>query len=263
MFPTIQLGAARLGTFNLLVGAGLVCFVCLSIWQLRRLGIRGKQENLILQSIPFALIACVFAACLSDIAFRWRAFCANHAAVGMTFYGGLAGCIGFWLVYARLFGLDGRFLLNLFLPSIAIAQAFGRIGCFLGGCCFGKPVSASLGFVYPDGAPASLAYGSCHVFPVQLVEALWLFCIGIVLLSRVRFSRRATWYLLLMGGGRMVLEFFRGDVRGTVFPGCPLSPAQVMSVVALLGAFFLLKHEKPHPASGMPEMERSGSWTNV
>lgn len=236
MCPEIQFGGARLGSFNLFVGIGLVFWVCATLWQLKRHGVNGDKEQRILSAMPFSLFAVAAMACLSDIAFRWRHFCAHPTGFGMTFYGGLFGFIMFWWMYARWKELDFAFLMDLFLPSVAVAQAFGRIGCFLGGCCFGRP-AAAWGVVFPEGAPAFLRYGNCPVVPVQLYESAWLFFVGFVLFSLVGFRNRWMWYLILVGTGRFLFEFLRGDVRNDVWTAIPLSPAQCISL--LLAGFGL------------------------
>lgn len=240
MYPEIQLGNARFGTFSLFVGIGLVFWVCATLCQLKRLGVRGDDEQPILSAMPVSLLVAVAMACASDIAFRWRHFWSNPFSVGMTFYGGLIGFVCFWWLYARWKGLDFMFLMNMFFPSIAVAQAFGRIGCFFGGCCYGKPVSA-FGVTFPEGSPAFLQYGNCQVIPVQLMESAWLFCVGIVLFCLIKSSTRFAWYLVLVGVGRFVLEFFRGDVRGDVWAWSALSPAQCISMLLVAYALLLFK----------------------
>ena len=213
----------------------------MTLWQLKCRGIDHDMEQRILPAMPFSLFAALVTACLSDILFRWRHFCAHPTGLGMTFYGGIVGFIVFWWMYARRKGLDFAFLMDLFLPSVAVAQAFGRIGCFFGGCCHGRPVSA-WGVVFPEGAPAFLQYGNCMVAPVQLYESAWLFVVGFVLFTLVRFGNRWMWYLILVGAGRFLLEFLRGDVRLDFGPGFPLSPAQCIStLIVVYGIFHVLR----------------------
>ena len=231
-------------------GGGLVFWVCAALWQLKSHRIAGDTEQRILTAMPFSLFAAAAMACLSDVAFRWRHFCSNPSGVGMTFYGGLIGFVCFWWLYARWKGLDFQFLMNVFLPTLAIAQAFGRIGCFLGGCCYGRPVS-SWGVVYPEVAPAFAQYGHCPVAPVQLMESAWLFCVGIALFSVIEFRLRHVWYLILVGIGRFGFEFLRGDVRNDVWTAIPLSPAQCISLLlAGFGFIWLI------PLCGKRRLER-------
>jgi len=260
MCPEIQFHIFRFGTFNLFVGVGLVFWVCATLWQLKRMGIRGDKELLILSAIPVSLLAVVAMACLSDIAFRWRHFWADPSRVGATFYGGLLGFIGFWWLYARWKGLDFAFLMNVFLPAVAIAQAFGRIGCFLGGCCYGRPISA-WGVMYPEGAPAFVQYGHCPVAPVQLMESAWLFCVGIALFSLIAFRCRYAWYFILVGLGRFGFEFLRGDVRSDVWTSISLSPAQCISLLLVgYGLVLLIRRRigqcrEKSPVGGKAEKE--------
>ena len=198
------------------------------------------------QAMPYSFIVAFFFACLSDAVFRWRQFRLDPSGVGMTFYGGLSGFVLFWWTFARAHRMEFLPLLEVFLPPIAVAQAFGRVGCFLGGCCHGRPLAPWCGIVPTAGSPAFSMYGDIPVFPVQLVEAVWLLCVGGVLLLTVRFGCRAAWYLILVGAGRFLFEFFRGDMRGAVFSGCPLSPAQCLSVAAVVCGTCLLVLRRRH-----------------
>ena len=101
-------------------------------------------------------------------------------------------------------------LLNLFLPSFALAQAFGRIGCFLGGCCYGRPAKF-LGVSYPEGSLPYIHHGSTPLIPVQLYESAYLLITFVILFKVIRFNHRGAWYLILMPAGRFWLEFCRNE----------------------------------------------------
>ena len=238
MFPVIQIGFVRLNSFNLLVGAGLLFWVCAAIWQLKRLRLTYDLECKVLQSIPYSFIVTFIVAGLSDILLRWRHFLLHPYRFGITFYGGLVGFILFWWVFSKINRVDIKSLLNAFLPPVAIGQAFGRIGCFLGGCCHGKEFIWCGIVPHPD-SPAFAIYGNNPVFPVQLAESAWLFMVGILLLLNVKFEMRAAWYLILVGAGRFMCEFMRGDVRNEISPDFPLSPAQCLSILLVICGFLV------------------------
>ena len=131
-----------------------------------------------------------------------------------------------------------RTLLEVFVPACLPAQAIGRVGCFLGGCCYGCPVGSAWGVVYPDGSLPFSAYGAVPLIPVQLYEAGWLFIAFAVVMVFVRQGYRAGVSLMAMGVGRFALEFLRGDSRGELLSCTALSPAQGLAIV--LFAFGML-----------------------
>lgn len=148
-----------------------------------------------------------------------------------TFYGGLLCSVSLFpllllfrkkrmvSVYARLCDVA---------PGIPLGHCLGRIGCFLGGCCYGAPTDGVFGVVYPEGSLPYKHYGAAALHPTQLYEAFALILMfGVLMLFG---KKRAIFlYFLLYSIVRFVLEFFRADDRGTIF-GLPLSPAQIISV---------------------------------
>ena len=197
-----------------------------------------ETENIIMVGIPFSVLFGLLTAYASDVLFRGgiKAFL-SPLGYGVTFYGWLFGCIVFFLVYSKITNVDSLFLLNLFLPTYSIAQAFGRIGCFLGGCCFGCPTKY-FGVVYPQGSLPYMRFGDTPLFPVQLVESLYLFLLFTLLFGFIKFRKRAGVYLLLMSAGRFLFEYYRGDNRGVLFQSI-LSPAQVFSILFFSAGLFL------------------------
>lgn len=157
----------------------------------------------------------------------------------MTFYGGLVGgiatfLIGYFLVLKKKYP-EARFsgdVLPIAPACITMAHAFGRIGCFLAGCCYGKETSSWLGVKFP---------GMEHsVYPTQLFEALFLFILTAVLFY-VAIKKRSVYnlsiYLFSYGIFRFLLEFLRGDDRGAFL--LSLSPSQWFSIVAIFASIIL------------------------
>lgn len=146
---------------------------------------------------------------------------------GIVFYGGLFGALFFGKLSARISKEDPRDLLNLFIPPFVLFHAFGRVGCFMAGCCYG--VECSFGFSYPQ-EPGVLR------FPVQLVEAFGnLIIISILLYMENRSHGKKSLtvlYLLMYATMRFLLEFLRGDsIRGIWFA---LSTSQWISIITVV-----------------------------
>ena len=150
---------------------------------------------------------------------------------GSVFYGGLFGGLLAGLLYVRHNQWDTAAYCDLFAPGIALFHAFGRVGCFMVGCCYGVPCAWGTVYRY---SPIPSANGVPR-FPVQLAEAgfeLLLFCLLFALFQKNRCKGRLlTVYLLAYAPARFVLEFFRGDTyRGFLFG---LSTSQWISLLVL------------------------------
>jgi len=162
---------------------------------------------------------------------------------GFVFYGGLIGGIGAVLAYAHKYQVPKLELVNVLTPVIPFIHGFGRIGCFLAGCCYGIPYDGPLSVVYTQSiaAPRNIA-----MFPVQLLESLLLFLLAFFLLSYDRLAKNPRnlggWYLLLYGVIRLVTELFRGDISRGFF--MMLSTSQWISLMMIAVAAVLL-YKKP------------------
>lgn len=179
----------------------------------------------------------------------------------MTFIGGLiGGVVGFLAVYwlyiyvvaprTKIKVLQNRMNATLtdalpFIPiGIVIAHAFGRLGCFFAGCCYGKATDSWIGL--PCAAPYGVQL-DINVYPTQLFEMGFLIVLAVimsVLYFKFKFNYNFSVYLVSYGIWRFLIEFLRDDYRGT-FIGSTLSPSQIWSlamIVLAVGYFFLQKY---------------------
>jgi phosphatidylglycerol:prolipoprotein diacylglycerol transferase len=157
---------------------------------------------------------------------------------GYVVYGGIIGGIIATLVYCKIKGIGILDCLDLLAPSVALAQGFGRIGCFLAGCCWGAETRTWFAVIFPED---SIAPDGVPLIPAQLVSAALCFLLFVIL---QRYSIRAFskgelfgLYLLLYSIGRFCIEFFRGDVdRGNIGV---LSTSQFIAIfVLIIGVIF-------------------------
>ena len=119
------------------------------------------------------------------------------------------------------------------VAALALFHIFGRIGCFLQGCCYGIPTQKGLAVIYQR---SEIAPNDIPLFPVQLIEAGAEAAIFVLLLyhlkKRIRGSALTAIYLLSYGVSRFVLEFFRGDsYRGMLYG---LSQSQYISILGIV-----------------------------
>lgn len=159
---------------------------------------------------------------------------------GAVFYGGLIGGILGGFFYTRIYHLNTLEYFDMAVPCLAIAQAFGRIGCFFNGCCYGAPYDGFFAVHYPQGAYPPSGIG---LFPAQLSESLFLFILTGILLFILRKSKTLGYttgfYLTAYGIFRFINEFFRSDPRGSLLF---LSTSQWISLLIIaFGILFFLK----------------------
>ena len=164
-----------------------------------------------------------------------------HWTWGMTFYGGLIGGVATFVIMYRFYYLKNKnnpvftCILRIAPACIALGHAFGRIGCFLSGCCYGIETHSSWDIYFPVHDHSYL--------PTQLIEMSFLFILAGVLIY-LAFKKVTDYtfliYMLAYGIFRFVIEFFRGDERGQL---AGLSPSQywcIIIVLAVVPVYFIL-----------------------
>ena len=136
---------------------------------------------------------------------------------------------------------------DVFAPGIALGHVIGRMGCFFAGCCFGRPTTVPWAITFHNDAAAQNAGTLLNVplHPTQLYEAGAELVILLVLLATERkgrpFPGRTFWsYMFLYAVSRFVIEFYRGDARGSIgvlttsqFVSVILAPLAIVMLVAL------------------------------
>lgn len=233
MFPNIWF----IDTYSLLIFIGIIaCFIL--FWLFR------KKYNIDkTYTFDIFLLACcaIGVGILSAILFQilFDAIKGEIRGMAMTFYGGLIGgvvtfLLGYFLVIKKRYK-ESKITLDIIpiAPAcITIAHAFGRIGCFMAGCCYGKETSSIFGVTFPGHSHA--------VYPTQLFEAIFLFLLTIVLFV-IAIKKRSIFtlplYLFTYGIFRFCLEYLRGDDRGGLILN--LSPSQFISLLAILTSVIL------------------------
>lgn len=161
--------------------------------------------------------------------------------MGMTFMGGLIGGVAVFLlglntVVPKKLREEFWLVAEIAPAVITCAHGFGRIGCFMGGCCYGRETDAWYGVVFPDVKP----YGQARV-PTQLFEAMFLFALCLILVVRNIRQKNGNLaiYCVAYGIWRFVLEFFRDDPRGQLVGF--MTPSQFWCMLqAIIGTLLIL-----------------------
>ncbi|TCL59549.1 phosphatidylglycerol:prolipoprotein diacylglycerol transferase [Kineothrix alysoides] len=157
---------------------------------------------------------------------------------GWVVYGGIIGGILAAMIYCKIKKLKFLAYFDLLIPSVALAQGFGRIGCLLAGCCYGQETNSPLGIVFHT---SRYAPNGVNLVPTQLISSGLNFIHFLIL---IWFAKRkkadgqvGALYLILYSIGRFVLEYYRGDLlRGTVGT---LSTSQFISIFTVTAGVIL------------------------
>lgn len=173
---------------------------------------------------------------------------------GSVYYGGLIGVLIIGLIFCRVRKLDTGSYFDIGAMSIALFHTFGRIGCFLGGCCYG--IKWENGVVY-HYSPVEACNGVPR-FPVQLVEAvlnLMLF-FALYYCHKNGFFKKSLMkiYCLVYPTYRFILEYYRADeYRGFIGK---LSTSQIISLVFITVTLIVILFDNRKiikPKSGLKE----------
>ena len=158
---------------------------------------------------------------------------------GFVFYGGfIGGLIGIYLVKI-IHKIDVLKYLSELIFCIPLVHGFGRIGCYLSGCCYGIPYNGPFNIEYHN-----IPYTLCDVnlFPIQLVEAISLFLLAIIFFSIILKYRGSIklilYYFISYSILRFFIEFYRYDsARGGIWI---LSTSQWISLIILIISIIIL-----------------------
>ena len=240
MWPNIQidLGASQgeVHLYSLMMGCGL-CTLFLGVdFTARR---QGRSREMIANFHYCILAGFLFG--LGSALVITKLFYGDKVAWGtVAAMPGIVAGAGAMVVSAWFFKVPLRDWLPLAVPFFCFAHAWGRLGCFFAGCCFGTPTDSFLGVQFPDASPACDAHGPVPVHPTQLYELVLLVAMGFTLHFAVPAAHRVSLYLLVYGAGRFVIEFFRGDNRGSLDLLPSLSPSQHICLLFIVAGAVLV-----------------------
>lgn len=234
-----SIGPVTVHGYGLMIGIGVLCCIFLGVQRAKKYGLK---EDAVLDIAIIGLIAGFIGAKLLYVLVEWRAFLQNPFGVlgssGWVVYGGISAGVFSAIIYCKYKKLRFLEYFDLVAPCISLAQGFGRIGCFLAGCCYGRETNSFLGVVFPEN---SLAPAGVSLLPTQLFSSAGNFVIMAVLLwyykRRKRSGDNGFLYMLLYGIGRFGIEFFRSDDRGNI--GI-VSTSQFISLFIVAAAILLL-----------------------
>jgi len=179
MFPIIlKLGPLNIYSYGLMLFISFVVGIKIVEHRAKKFGVDPKK---ITDLALVVLIAVVVGSRLLYVIFHWGEFKDDLIGIiafwrgglaGLMFYGGLVGAILAGILYAKSQKMPLLKMLDAVAPAIVLGEFFTRIGCFLNGCCFGKPTDSACGIVFPQNSPAGYIFPNTKIHPTQLYSSL-------------------------------------------------------------------------------------------
>lgn len=165
----------------------------------------------------------------------------NFMQLGLSSYGAVFGVILFLILFSLQFKKSLKELLYIFMPSLPLMYAIGKIGCFLVGCCHGIEYNGVFSVVYKY---SNLVPSNTSLFPIQIVETIFFLMIFIYMIvkhSKSQFNQRTLGIsFILCGMAKFLLDFLRMSHKN-IF----LSLNQCISILfIIIGLITYYKSEK-------------------
>jgi len=245
MHPILfQFGSIKIYAYGFFIAVGFILALVFAVRRARREGI--PFENVV-DLFFYTVLSAFLGARILFVLINFDDYRQNPLHIfrlwegGLVFYGGLIPAALVAFLYMRRRRLPAWKLADLISPLITLGLFFGRIGCFLAGCCYGKETSLPWGVVFKN--PESLALLNVPLHPTQLYDAangLAIFLFLNWMQKRKTFDGQIFWlFLFLYSITRFLIEIFRGDPRGFLFGGL-LSTSQAVGVLLAIFSLFML-----------------------
>ncbi len=255
MYPRLfEFGWFTVYSYGLLLALAYLLGLQMALVRARR---RGLDSTRIMDLGIWIIISALIGAKLMLLVVDWDYFSRNPrellslAQSGGVFYGGLILALVVALWYMWRHGMQVWAVCDVFAPGIALGHVIGRVGCFLAGCCYGRPTDVAWAVRFTDPFAAANVGTPLHIdlHPTQLYEAGAELIILVLLLRTERlgkpFPGRTFWiYMFVYGVSRFIIEFYRGDPRGMVgafstsqFVSMLIVPLSILMLVLLSRRF--------------------------
>lgn len=228
-----SIGPVTIHSYGLLIAVGVLAALYIGETRAKK---RGMNSDVLYTMTFLCVFFGFFCAKILFIMVEFKSFLENPRSVlsnnGYVVYGGIIGGVFIAYVYCRIKRLCFIDYFDIVLPSVAVAQGFGRIGCFMAGCCYGRETDAWYGIAFTH---SNFAPNGVKMIPTQLISSIGMFAIAGILFWYARKPKKpgrvGALYLILYSVGRFCVEFLRNDYRGEIGM---LSTSQFISIFILL-----------------------------
>lgn len=247
-----QFGPITVHWFGICIAAAFLAGMWTATRRAPQIGIPGEQiADLV---VPWLLIGGVVGARVMFVVTYWKDEFVGKSwweifmiqRGGLVFYGGLIGAALAVFVFAQVKKISLWKLADILAPSIALGSMFGRMGCLMNGCCFGRSCDLPWAIRFPSD---HITHGQ-PVHPTQIYDALLNFTLYLGLAWLFKHRRKFDGqifaiYLMCYAVTRSTVELFRGDyTEDHLHNG--LTPAHLLSIgifAAGIGLFVWLRKQ--------------------
>lgn len=252
----LQLGSLTITWYGVMVALAFLA----GLWTASRRGLSsGFASEKILDLGPWLIIGTIVGARSLYVLSYWNEQFAGRPIFeifmvwkgGLVYYGGFIGATLGGILYARVKGLPLWKLADVIAPSIALGSVFGRIGCLMNGCCYGRQCNLPWAIHFPPGHQ-TYPHG---VHPTEVYDSLLnlVLYVGLAWLYRRKTFDGEVFAAYLVGYAifRSLVEMFRGDYPQYYLGGWA-TPAHLVSIGILLVGVVLwavLPKTKSQPAA--------------
>lgn len=214
-----SIGPFTIHGYGLMIGLGIIAALLVTLKRCKRFGL---SEDAVLDIAILAVPGGFIGAKLLYLIVEFGniisgKFTISNLLTGFVVYGGIIGGVVTAMIYCRVKKIKFLKYFDLILPAVALAQGFGRVGCFLAGCCYGKETNSIFGIVFEH---SEFAPNGVKLLPTQLISSAGNFIFAGILFAMARKNKKdgrvGSMYLILYGVGRFLIEFLRDDPRGSV-----------------------------------------------
>lgn len=258
MHPTlVHLGPLPLHAYGFMLALSFFLGILLAS---RRAPARGISADVVFDTSLVIVFASILGARALYVVFHLEEMSSPLDMIalwsgGLTMYGGVLAAMAAAFYYLRRRRVRFLAMADVMAPSLGLGLALTRIGCFLNGCCYGRPTTGPLGVHFPPDSYVSRMFGEAALHPAQLYSSITgLLIVGILLLAdrkRGPEGRVFGLYLILDGAGRFILDFFRSyEANAYILKGLTVNQVIAVGLVAL--GVMTLVHAARQPRHGAP-----------
>lgn len=167
---------------------------------------------------------------------------------GFVFYGSLIFTIPTMILFFKKQKWPVWEVLDHMAITVCIVHLFGRIGCFMAGCCYGLPTDLPWGITYSNPICAADPL-NVPLHPTQIYEVMMILCIGLFLFYLLKYKHQFNGqifltYLILYSIGRSIIEVYRGDVARGFIVDDWISHSQGISIVLIVITVFIYLNKR-------------------
>lgn len=224
MYPELfRIGPITINSYGIMLALAFIVGIFLAIKKAEK---RGIQSDTIVNLAFIVMISAIIGSRLFYVLFHIDEFKGRWIYTflpvqpdgtiglgGLIFLGGFVGALLSAEIYLHIKKISFWKIADSVAPSLALGLFFGRIGCFLNGCCFGEACDLPWGVTFPPNSPAGYRMGQVDIHPTQLYASAYGLLIFLILMVLDRKERHNgllfSVFLILYGISRFTVDFFR------------------------------------------------------